>query len=69
MVTDVAGICEGCGVAVRRDAPYTFRQVQGWEKVSKSGGAGPVSDRTYTGSVRCTDCGAHGVRQEKMFAR
>ena len=53
-----ANVCarDGCGRALRPNQPYTYREVIAMEQVSRTGGAGPLKAKEYTGRVFCGDC-------------
>ncbi len=52
----VAGVCAQCDTPVRPNEPYTYREVVGWEKIRKGGGANQIRWRQPTGRVLCPSC-------------
>lgn len=52
----VGGLCDKCGVAIKPGRAYSYREVTGFEEVSRTGGAGRLAERQYTGRVRCRTC-------------
>lgn len=49
-------VCAGCDRALRPNQPYTYKEVTGMEQVTRTGGAGLLKAKRYTGRVFCGDC-------------
>lgn len=50
-------VCWKCGEPVDPTRTGTYREVTGWEKVRKGGGANAIILREETGKLMCSGCG------------
>jgi hypothetical protein len=63
----VAGLCVTCGAPVSPDQPYSFRELTGVEQVTRTGGAGTLRQKKYTGRVYCRDHGVPTPNTGRLF--
>lgn len=53
----VGALCAKCGMALRPDQPYSWREITAMEQVSRSGGTtSRFRHKQYTGRQFCNEC-------------